>query len=1106
MKKRFFCYILTASILCSGIGALAESETEATTDIVVNLTPDNYASIYLQKGASKTEAGGYNGTTRAMNMYYNTLYSENDYIYMHSGTILSEYFVPLKELLSEMDITHYVGTFPSNAQNNGSHPIFYNLGAFSDGLDIKTGKYSGPSEYNGNDGTSEYETIKAITLNYWPVSSTTSVGYSKTNWASQVAASFKGSSETKGSRTKKVADTAVKAFKDDISTDVITFATGRSTSGYAKSAYSLNSEEKIPYLTVTYAKEELLNSLNSATEADMSEITDGLSLIGSLSEMTNMYDEYSSLVNRSKKYVADQLYKAVQSGGYSDLTEFYTAYDEAVAYATENGVLVAINEASSADDINSIIDEMGVSGLIDENAQASYDKYSKLNLKMKNIICTELYNIVLTDGFADLESFYVAFDKAFFALTEIQTVIQPENYATIHITKDGYKDHIKYAKKLAAYYNTPYTGVTYAEFGSLISGYTVPFKNSVKDIQIRYYVKAGGMQEGRTIPVFYDLNMFSVEAEKGSYLGPVEATDTTEATEATQTYKDILAYTENYWPTSGYSYSSSPFASQLAFKILETTSGTKTYDVTSVVLNKLKESESDCVTFATGRETSEYANGSFDATTEERLPKLHMTYDAVSVLDKINTTAENGVVKLIDDLGKAGLLETSENGYKAFSELSTRSKAVVAENIYSILSADGYSTFDEFISSYDEAVTTSETVIQKLVISDGDKVYDTAMDAKGRNVTVKVPVKFAEKSGSFKVVLAVYEGKELSGVKIADMLPTETEKEFNISLSDDVTLLKAMVFDNLSDIRPISKAVNDRYRMLDGKKVIFIGNSHTYRGMTVIEKELDVLDQQSRSNDTGYFYQLCKENGCDVEVTNWAFSGHGLQHIFGGNPCTYNSSCNGKVHESYLTDRYFDYVFMNSARGAISEETFLKDVEYIMNFFRQANPDVKFVLLGTASTQGINQLGDVPSPTVLSEYKNLEKEGVIIADWGEVVAGVIKGKYTVPGATKQYSRNSFIVSDGYHANALTGYITTLTAFCALTGEKAVGQPYYFYNDTSRNSKFNMLNYINKYYTNGTSDTNFHEIFESESDMKGIQQLVDDCLENKPYRQYEYSDQ
>ena len=70
------------------------------------------------------------------------------------------------------------------------------------------------------------------------------------------------------------------------------------------------------------------------------------------------------------------------------------------------------------------------------------------------------------------------------------------NSATIHITKEGYASHIKYAKKLGVYYNKTYNGLTYSEFGSLISGYRVPLRDTLTEMKIQYYVTKGGMQSG----------------------------------------------------------------------------------------------------------------------------------------------------------------------------------------------------------------------------------------------------------------------------------------------------------------------------------------------------------------------------------------------------------------------------------------------------------------------------------------------------------------------------------------------------------------------------------------------------------------------------------
>ena len=81
---------------------------------------------------------------------------------------------------------------------------------------------------------------------------------------------------------------------------------------------------------------------------------------------------------------------------------------------------------------------------------------------------------------------------------------------------------------------------------------------------------------------------------------------------------------------------------------------------------------------------------------------------------------------------------------------------------------------------------------------------------------------------------------------------------------------------------------------------------------------------------------------------------------------------------------------------------------------------------------------------------------------------------------------------------LSGYITTLMAYCAMTGESAIGQTYSFYNDTTLNSKFDAPGYADYYYNNGTNDTNFIIIFSSPSDMEGIQQLVDKYIRENVY--------
>ena len=85
---------------------------------------------------------------------------------------------------------------------------------------------------------------------------------------------------------------------------------------------------------------------------------------------------------------------------------------------------------------------------------------------------------------------------------------------------------------------------------------------------------------------------------------------------------------------------------------------------------------------------------------------------------------------------------------------------------------------------------------------------------------------------------------------------------------------------------------------------------------------------------------------------------------------------------------------------------------------------------------------------------------------------------------------------------LTGYITSLVAYCAITGESAVGQPSGFCNDSTLNPAFDFEAYVTDSYNYADpSDTNFIDVFNSPDDILGIQKIVDYYLANKIHRNY-----
>lgn len=286
---------------------------------------------------------------------------------------------------------------------------------------------------------------------------------------------------------------------------------------------------------------------------------------------------------------------------------------------------------------------------------------------------------------------------------------------------------------------------------------------------------------------------------------------------------------------------------------------------------------------------------------------------------------------------------------------------------------------------------------------------------------------------------------------------------------------------------------------LDGKKILVIGNSAVYYGRTVFTKDAaSVTAQAARSFDEGYLYQLFKLNGHDVEITNWTHGGHKFSDMR-ENPCSIET-CKGRTHLDHLLDREFDYVILSAGSGPESEASFMDDVAFYVDFFRQYNPAVKFVYLGNLLAQGYSSNGHVQHE-VIASYKTLEDMGFIVADWGSMVMDIMFNGVEVPGATYEYTVNSFIVKDKYHPGPLSGYITSLFAYCAITGESPVYQPYEFCYDASIRPEYDMDAYKASYYSSSWP-SNFLEIFKSDADMTGIQQLVAQYLEEKPYREYE----
>ena len=276
---------------------------------------------------------------------------------------------------------------------------------------------------------------------------------------------------------------------------------------------------------------------------------------------------------------------------------------------------------------------------------------------------------------------------------------------------------------------------------------------------------------------------------------------------------------------------------------------------------------------------------------------------------------------------------------------------------------------------------------------------------------------------------------------------------------------------------------------LDGKKIIFIGNSYTFWGNCVLYQTNEVLYQYERGQDQGLFYQLCKANGIDVEVTNWSFGSHNLSDIMSNECLCENSACEGKDHLSYLTDRYFDYVVIQPFYETEYAGNLISHLTPTLEVFREANPNVQFLI-------HVPHMGYERKFQWVPELQSAVDEGILICNWGEMFNDIVQKKVAVPNAQQTYSRPTFVISrdekDGHHQSLLGGYFTALMVYCAITGESAMGQSYDFCDDITIHPNFSLemfraRNYIYEPYTN------FVEVFRSEPDMLGLQELADRYL-------------
>ncbi|MBQ6872696.1 MAG: fibronectin type III domain-containing protein [Clostridia bacterium] len=301
-----------------------------------------------------------------------------------------------------------------------------------------------------------------------------------------------------------------------------------------------------------------------------------------------------------------------------------------------------------------------------------------------------------------------------------------------------------------------------------------------------------------------------------------------------------------------------------------------------------------------------------------------------------------------------------------------------------------------------------------------------------------------------------------------------------------VALLSAFVPELYASALSVDESytVTDEIISLDGKTVMVIGNSMVYYGNCVISGD-------EKERDYGYLHQIIASGNEDATVLDYTFPGRTLEyiyenHLMGLEPDICNS---------------VDFIVMSESTQ--DNPDLFSDCMQIIDLFPNAEESAFMChpIMYEKELEGS-----------LAGVRALRDAGVRIADWGKIVYDVYTGAVNVPFSLMKYDRCSFIKDNvgydngnGYvggskegddkHPNPLSGYISALTVYTALTNRSALFADYSFCNDRDINKFFYFDNFIKAHY-NGDKDTNFDRIFASAPDMTGLQTLINRYNENE----------
>lgn len=327
---------------------------------------------------------------------------------------------------------------------------------------------------------------------------------------------------------------------------------------------------------------------------------------------------------------------------------------------------------------------------------------------------------------------------------------------------------------------------------------------------------------------------------------------------------------------------------------------------------------------------------------------------------------------------------------------------------------------------------------------------------------------------------SIYYSTSLEGTKILIFARN------NGSIFAAANEFKAKALESKGDITALQESNSPS--LMNNKKAIFIGNSFIYWGGCVTYVTNDEANEPIRAEgkDKGYFNEVCKANGVNIDVYNYTYGSKDLNWI-------YENILKNK-EKSFLDS--FNYVFISEAGQ--DKSTFMADFDKLAALFPNAEDIVYLAHEDTFRSNATNIIKALPE---------LAQKGVKVVAWGDLVRDIYTGDVTVPNATLQYNKNSFVKNstgampenaavtsisgqgDTYHQNPLSGYITAQMCFAAISGSLCEGQKYDFCWDKTIAPQYDLQNFVECQYNNNQT-TNFVEIFNSPADMLGIQKLMD----------------